>query len=276
MRKSGNAFHQFLYPLIGQMMKIGHLALVLFILPFCLNAQTASYKQFANEIQISRTINDKWVGELNVIGTFSDTPNESQVLKTFIQRAALGWAHYYYSPRWKFSSFLAYYYNKDVPDIGQFEAPEWRFGLQGIYYINKIGYTLSTRMRAELRFIGNEEGGFDDVYRYRQQIKYLKPINSMTLRKGVYYVVTSDEIFLRSTTKATGSAHFDRNFFYLGGGYLVTDDLQLELAYSNEFLPRDNGNQIYNALNLTITFNNLAKNVRKKVVGLFSNPTGDE
>lgn len=271
-----NKYSQFINQMIEYRMKALQLALFLLIFPVCLNAQSASYSQFANEIQFSRTINDKWVGELNLIGTFSDTPTEDQVFKTSIQRAALAWAHYYYSPRWKFSSSLAWYYNKDVPDIGQFEAPEWRFGLQGIYYINKIGYTLSTRMRTELRLIGDGEGGFDDVYRYRQQIKYLKPINSMTLRKGVYYVVAAEEMFIRSTTKATGSAHYDRNFFYIGGGYLVTDDLQLELSFSNEFLPRDNGNQIYNALNLTITFNNLARNLRKRVTDMFVKPAGDE
>jgi len=49
-------------------------------------------------------------------------------------------AHYYLSPRWKLSSSLAYYYNKDVPDIGQYFSPEYRFTLQGIYYIHKTGY----------------------------------------------------------------------------------------------------------------------------------------
>jgi hypothetical protein len=109
-----------------------------------------------------------------------------------------------YLPRWKLSSFLAYYDNKNVPEIGQFKSPEWRFALQGIYYFHKIGYTLSTRMRVELRHIRNENENYENVYRYRQQIKYLKPINSKVLREGVVYAIASDELFFKSDAKVTG------------------------------------------------------------------------
>jgi len=66
------------------------------------------------------------------------------------------------SPRWKLTSGLAYFYNKDVPDIGQYFSPEWRISLQGIYYIHKTGYTLMTRMRGEIRFMMNEVGVYED------------------------------------------------------------------------------------------------------------------
>jgi hypothetical protein len=228
------------------------------------DAQTEKYKQFWNEVQFTRTISEKWVGEINLGGTFSSTPLESKIFKTNIQRTARIWGHYYFSPRWKLSSFFAYYYNKDVPDIGQYESPEWRLALQGIYYIHKIGYTLSTRMRGELRFIRNQDLEYDNVYRYRQQIKFLKPINSQLLRQGVFYFVSSDEIFVKSAAKTTGITFFDRNRFSAGAGYIVTDDLQLELTYVSEFLPRDNRNQLYHALSLAVTFNNFLPNVRKK------------
>jgi hypothetical protein len=228
------------------------------------NAQTDTYKQFWNEFQFTRTISDKWVTEINLGGSFSNTPVENNILKTNIQRTARIWAHYYLSPRWKLSSFMAYYYNKDVPDIGQYASPEWRFALQGIYYIHKIGYTLSTRMRGELRYIRNEDLVYDQVYRYRQQLKFLKPINSQLLRKGVFYFVSSDEIFIRSRVKTNGLTFFDRNRFSAGAGYIATDDLQLELAYVNEYLPRDNVNQLYHALSLTVTFNNFLYNLKKR------------
>ncbi|MCV9927359.1 DUF2490 domain-containing protein [Flavobacterium sp. LS1R49] len=227
--------------------------------------QTTTYNQFWSEVQFNRTINDKWSAELNLGNTYSSTTTSSSIFEKNTQKEFRAWGHYFLSPRWKLSTSLAYYDNKDVPEIGQFKSPEWRFSLQGIYYFHKIGYTLSTRMRIELRHIRDENGNYEDVYRYRQQIKYLKPINSKALREGVVYAIISDELFFKSDTKVTGLSFFDRNRLNLGAGYLFTDDIQVELTYANEYLPRDSENQIVNAASLTLTFNNLFKNVNKKL-----------
>lgn len=227
--------------------------------------QTIKYNQFWNEIQFTRTINNKWSTELNLGTNYSSTESSPNIFEQNTQRSIRGWAHYYLSPRWKLSSFLAYYNNKDVPEIGQFESPEWRFALQGIYYFHKTGYTLSTRMRTEIRHMKNEDNNYENVIRYRQQIKYLQPLNSKFLRKGVIYAVASDELFFKSGTKVTGLSFFDRNRLNIGAGYLFTDDIQIEAAYANEYLPRDNENQIINAASLTVTFNNLFKNLNKKL-----------
>jgi hypothetical protein len=239
--------------------------LILSLLPPCLKAQNSSYGQLANELQLARAINDKWAGEVWLGGTFSNTPSEPRVLSTNIQRYFFIWAHYYLSPRWKLSSSLAYYYNKDVPDIGQYFSPEYRFTLQGMYYFNKIGYTLATRMRGELRYIMNAEGVFEDKYRYRQMIKFVKPINSKMLRQGVFYFLTTEELLFKPEAKTKGVNFFDRNRFDIGGGYQITDDLAVELAYLNEFVPRDKGNEVYNVLEFTITFNNPLPNLRKRI-----------
>ena len=156
----------------------------MFLLPLSVNAQTTSYTQLANEAQFARAISDKWAAELWLGGTFSNTPSNDKVLTTNIQRYFFVWAHYYYSPRWKFSSSFAYYYNKDVPDIGQYFSPEYRLTLQGMYYFHKTGYTLATRMRVDLRYMMNADGDFDFKYRYRQMLKFVKPINSQVLRTG--------------------------------------------------------------------------------------------
>lgn len=228
--------------------------------------QTIHYNQFWGEVQFNRTINEKWSTELNLGTSYSSTESSPNIFEQNTQRSFRGWGHYYLNPRWKLSSFIAYYNNKDVPEIGQFESPEWRFALQGIYYFHKTGYTLSTRMRTELRHMRNEDDTYENVIRYRQQIKYLKPINSKVLRSGVVYAIASDEIFLKSETKVTGLSFFDRNRLNLGAGYLFTDDIQIEITYANEYLPRDNGNQIVNAGSLTLTFNNLFKNLSKKLL----------
>ncbi|MCD0470990.1 DUF2490 domain-containing protein [Flavobacterium sp. JAS] len=227
--------------------------------------QTTTYGQSWNEIQFNRTINEKWSTELDLGSSYSSTATSSNIFQQNIQKSFRVWGHYYLSPRWKLSTFAAYYDNKDVPEIGQFKSPEWRFALQGIYYFHKTGYTLSTRMRMELRHIRNGEDDYENVVRYRQQIKYIKPINSKILREGVIYAVASDELYFKSGTKVTGLSFFDRNRFTIGAGYLFTDDIQVELAYANEYLPRDNENQIVNAASFTITFNNLFKTIQKKL-----------
>jgi len=239
---------------------------LLLSLPFNSKAQNTSYTQLCNEVQFGRVLNDKWATEFFLGGAFSNTPSESKVLKTNIQRYVFAWGHYYFSPRWKFSSALAYYYNKDVPDIGQYFSPEYRLSLQAIYFLHKTGYTLSTRMRGEFRYMMNAEGQFEDKYRYRQMIKYVKPINSQVFRKGVYYFVATEELLFKPDAKTKGVDFFDRNRIEVGGGYLITDDFQVELAYLNEFMPRDNGNEIYNAIELTITFNNLFSKIKNLVV----------
>jgi hypothetical protein len=235
------------------------------LLSSAVEAQTNSYTQLANELQFSRAINDKWGGELWLGGAFSNTPSNDKVLSTNIQRYFFVWAHYYYSPRWKFSTSFAYYYNKDVPDIGQYLSPEYRLTLQGMYYIHKTGYTLATRMRLDLRYMMNAEGDFDFNYRYRQMIKFVKPINSQVLRQGVIYFLTSEELLFKPEAKTKGLNFFDRNRFDIGAGYQITDDLALELAYLNEFVPRDNGNDVYNVMEVTLTFNNLFPKIKEKI-----------
>ena len=251
------------------------LSFFLIACPLIIKAQT-TYTQISNEIDLVRAINDRWSAELGIAGTYSNTPSEDRIFKTNIQRNIIGWAHYQYSPRWKFSSFLAYFHNKDVPEIGQFKAPEWRFALQGRYYFHKTGYIMNTDIRAEVRFISDTAGVFEDIYRYRQKFKYLQPINSQILRKGVVFVYASDEIIFRSKAKETGMTHFDRNLFTVGAGYLITDDLQIELAYVNEFVPRDDGNIIYNVLSLTLTVNNLLRKVGKLIAGEPKEPVVEE
>lgn len=235
-------------------------------------SQTNSYTQLGNEFQFVRAVSDKVAAEVYFGSTFSNTPSEPRILSTNIQRYLSGWVHYYYSPRWKLSSSLAYFYNKDVPDIGQYFSPEWRLSLQGTYYIHKTGYTLYTRMRGELRYMMNAEGIYEDKYRYRQMIRFTKPINGKVLRKGIVYFTTSEELLFKPAAKTTGITFFDRNRFEIGGGYLITDDLQLELTYVNEFVPRDNINELYNVISFTVTFNNPLTNLKKRI-GLLDSKT---
>ena len=242
---------------------IGLLLLCCFAFVPQLVAQDETYRQFCGELDLTRAINDKWAGEVIVGSVFSNTPSQTKVLQTNVQKYFQGWGHYFFSSRWKFSGMAAYYYNQDVPDIGQYLSKEWRFALQDIYYFHKVRYTTSTRGRLEMRYMQDEEGVYDMKFRYRQQFKYQKPLNSAVFRKGVVYILAYDEIFLKPNSKSEGITFFDRNYLSLGGGYLFTDDIQVELSYGNEFLPRDNGNQIYHSVTVSLLFNNLFLNLHK-------------
>jgi hypothetical protein len=257
-----------------------HFAIIIacsfFIFQHFTQAQTTSYTQFSNELDLVRAINDRWAAELDITANFSNTPSESRVLKTNTQRSAVAWVHYFFSARWKFSTFLGYYRNKDVPDIGQYEAPEWRYALQATYFFHKTTYSLNTDMRVELRFIQNEEGVFENIYRYRQKLKFRLPLNSKVLRQGVVYIYVSEEVIFRSISKEKGLHYFDSNIFTIGGGYLFTDDMQLELQYANVFIPRDKGNEIDNALSVTFTVNNLLGKIGKLFKSQPAKPVQEE
>jgi hypothetical protein len=246
---------------------VGMIGAILFalFLSFKTSGQTDSYIQLNNEIQFARPFNERWSGEMWLGNTFSSTPNESTILETFIQGYATAWVNYFLPPKWKFSAALSYYYNKDVPDIGQYLCPEWRLSLQPTYYFHKVNYILFTRSRVELRYMWNSDSVFQLKFRFRQMLKFVKPINGKTLRQGIFYFLTSEELFFKPDAKSTGVTFFDRNRFELGFGYLFTDDLQLELVYANEFLPRDEKNEMYNVVTFTLTFNNFLTNLAKSM-----------
>jgi hypothetical protein len=229
------------------------------------SGQTDTYNQWSNEYQFARPFNDRWAGELWLGTTFSSTPNESRVFKTNTQRYATAWVHYFLPPKWKFSASLSYYYNKDVPEIGQYVSPEWRLTLQPTYFFHKVNYILSSRSRFEFRYMWNADSVFQFKFRFRQMLKFVKPINGKILRQGIVYLLTSEEVFFKPDAKSTGVTFFDRNRFEVGAGYLFTDDIQLELTYVNEFLPRDDNNEMYNIVSLTLSFNNLLLNLKNSL-----------
>ncbi len=227
-------------------------------------AQTNSYSQFWNEFAFTRSLKGKWVAELNLGQTWSSTPDINKPFYVNAQLYVRGWIHYYASPRWKLSSFFSYYYNRAVPELNQKQLPELRFALQGTYYIHKVRYTLLTRLRIEDRKLKTEDGIWQAFYRFRTQIKLVYPINGKTIRKGVVYGIGSDELFFKTGALISGGQFFDRNRLTLGAGYSFSDDFQVEITYANEYLPRKEVDEIYNAFQVNVNFNNFFSNIKKK------------
>jgi hypothetical protein len=136
---------------------------------------------------------------------------------------------------------------------------------QAMYFFKKIPFTLNARARLEDRKIKNDDNVFEATYRLRLQLRCIYPINNKFIRQGTVYGIGSNEIMLKTGSLIAGTQFFDRNRLTLGGGYALTDDLQLELTYVNEFLPRDPNNEIVNAFQVNVCFNNLWANVKKKL-----------
>jgi hypothetical protein len=239
--------------------------LSLLFLSYKVMGQTDTYNQWSNEFQFARPFTDRWAGEFWLGSTFSSTANESNIFKTNIQRYATAWVHCFLAPKWKFSAALSYYYNKDVPDIGQYLSPEWRLTLQPTYFFHKINYIFSSRSRFEFRYMWNSDSIFQLKFRFREMLKFVKPLNGKILRQGIVYLLTSEELFFKPDAKSTGVTFFDRNRFEIGAGYLFTDDIQLELTYVNEFLPRDGNNEMYNIVSLTLSLNNLLPHLKNSL-----------
>jgi len=260
-----NSFHQYNPGINGRIEALIVTILCLLFFSIKTIGQTDTYNQWSNEFQFARPFNDRWAGELWLGSTFSSTRNESRVFKTNIQRYATGWVHYFLPPKWKFSASLSYYYNKDVPDIGQYLSPEWRLTLQPTYFFHKVNYIFSSRSRFEFRYMWNADSVFQFKFRFRQMLKFVKPLNGKILRQGIVYLLTSEELFFKADAKSTGVTFFDRNRFEVGAGYLFTDDIQLELTYVNEFLPRDDNNEMYNILSFTLSFNNLLLHLKNSL-----------
>jgi hypothetical protein len=227
--------------------------------------QSTNYQAFSSEIADAESIGKKWAMEFNIGQSFTSTPpyNNSMFSKAS-QFYIRGWAHYYASPRWKLSYSFALFGNTEIPDIKQAHNLEIRYTIQGIYYINKIGYTLNTRLRIEDRRIQNDAKTFEAYYRIRGQLKYTQPINGKIIRKGIYYGMASDELFFKTQAAITGKDFFDRNRFTLGAGYAITDDTQIELLFSNEILPRDAGRLVYNTYQINFSFSDIFKKIKDK------------
>lgn len=227
-------------------------------------AQTENENQFTNEFQFNKTTGKKTAIELNLAHAYTSGVNHTNPFYKSSQISGRLWGHYYATKNWKISGFVAYLYNKDVPEITQKKSPEIRFAAQGIYYIIKKKYLLTNRLRIEDRILQNENESFDVVFRFREMVKLIYPLSKIKTGKGSLYGIASEEVVFKTNGSTTGKDFFDRNRFSLGLGHSFSDAFQFELTYLNEYLPRDTNGKIYNTISVTLIFNDLTSTLRKK------------
>ena len=91
----------------------------------------------------------------------------------------------------------------------------------------------NNRFRYEQRFVENQD--FRTRFRYNLFLNI--PLNKTTLSKNAVYIALYNEIFINGE-KNIGEGRtvnvFDRNRFYAGLGYGITDKLRLQLGFMNQ------------------------------------------
>ncbi|PIF34500.1 uncharacterized protein DUF2490 [Flavobacterium sp. 9] len=234
-----------------------------------LQAQTDKLNQFWNEYDFTKDLSQKWVLQFDAGLVTSSTPEDSDIFHNITQFYIRPWAHYYPSQRWKVSVFYAYYSNQNVPELNQRKAPEFRTAIQATYNLVKLPQIkVNLRARIEDRHIENDDHYLEAVERFRFQIKAVCPVTTFGLKTKAMYVFASDELFFKTKSQVSGPDLFDRNRASLGVGFTLIDNIQLEVAYANEFMPRDPTNKMVNAIQLKGIFNNffptLLKSFKRK------------
>ncbi|TPG34814.1 DUF2490 domain-containing protein [Flavobacterium pectinovorum] len=231
-----------------------------------LYAQTDELNQFWNEYAFTKDLSQKWALELNIGLTTSSVSHDNNIFYNLTQVYGRGWAHYRPDDRWKISFFYAYFFNKNVPELNQKEAPEIRMAVQGMYRLLKEGKCkVNLRARFEDRHLQNEDGYFEAVMRFRFQVRAVYSFTKNDVDKNAFYAFVSDELFFKTKSQVSGPDLFDRNRATIGLGYFLTDDIQIEVSYANEIMPREPINQLVNAFQINIVFNDFLPNLIKSI-----------
>jgi hypothetical protein len=220
-------------------------------------AQTDKLNQFWNEYDFTKDLSQKWVLQLDAGFVTSSTPEDSDIFHNITQFYIRGWAHYYPSEKWKVSVFYAYYSNQNVPELNQRKAPEFRTAIQATYsLLQSSQLKINLRARIEDRHIENDDHYLEAVERFRFQVKAVCPVTTFGLKTKAMYVFASDELFFKTKSQVSGPDLFDRNRASLGLGFTLIENIQIEVAYANEIMPRDPTNKMVNAFQVKGIFNN--------------------
>jgi hypothetical protein len=112
---------------------------------------------------------------------------------------------------------------------GNFKSPvkndELRTWLQ-VSMGNRFGrLRVEHRYRIEQRWTSE---GYRNRFRYR--INLLMPLNKPNVVAGTWYATTWNEIFLTNL-----QPHFERNRFFIGLGYEVTDPFTIQVGFLNQY-----------------------------------------
>ncbi len=106
---------------------------------------------------------------------------------------------------------------------------------QEIIMPTKVGerFYFTNRFRYEQRFVENQ----DFRSRFRYALLLNTPLNKKTLSKNAVYLALYNEIFINGEKNIGNNktvSVFDRNRFYTGLGYGITDKIRVQVGFMNQ------------------------------------------
>jgi long-subunit fatty acid transport protein len=138
---------------------------------------------------------------------------------------------------------------------GNFEMPIQNEEIRTWVQFNMLNplkwLTFEHRYRAEQRYTSN---GYRNRFRYR--LSAIVPLNSKKIQPKTVYAQIWNEIFFTNE-----EPFFERNRFFIGGGYEFSKNLAVQMGYIYQFDYKINDETGRDFLNLSLLYNfNLIKN----------------
>jgi len=165
----------------------------------------------------NQKINNKWLLQSDVQYRLNQIPNQKSQL---LFRAGIG----YNLTEANNNILLGLAYvetNREEGNEAITTTHEKRIYQQYLYKQKRNNLFLTHRVRMEERFIAN-----DFALRSRYFLAFQKPLNGKLLNRRSLYVSGFNELFIDISKQK-----FDRNRFFTGLGYGVTNDIRLETGY---------------------------------------------
>lgn len=127
----------------------------------------------------------------------------------------------------------------DDPNI-QRVVPQWRGWQQFIFYTPFDRLKLYHQIRTEQRWRKDfyQNAPFELTHRFRYKLTAYYPLNNDHLDIDTYFLSFYEEIFIQ-TGKTVIYDHMEDNRLFLGLGYIVNENLQIQAGYMHTY--RHNG-----------------------------------
>jgi len=165
----------------------------------------------------NQKINNKWLLQSDMQYRLNQIPNQKSQL---LLRAGIGYTLTEANNNLLLG--LAYVQsNWEEGDETISTTHEKRIYQQYLYKQKRYNLFLTHRLRMEERFIAN-----DFALRARYFLAVQKPLNGKLLNRRSLYASGFNELFIDISNKK-----FDRNRFFTGIGYGVTNDIRVETGY---------------------------------------------
>lgn len=128
--------------------------------------------------------------------------------------------------------------DQEAPNIDKV-VPQFRFWqqfllVQPIHHV-KLYHQFRLEQRWRRDFVKNSD--FNLTHRFRYKILAYVPLNSTELKQKTLFLALSEEIFMQAGKTITYD-HFEDNRVTAGLGYILNDNIQLQLSYMWTFRHR--------------------------------------